>query len=116
MHVAFAKDNSREEHHQPEEQPLFWKGTGPEKKSLRYLSFVGNPVAMADLIRDEKEVDSAWLKQRKRWSTIGKYGRGEKKLQLHFILVKADIWGIGKNLLGSEMGFRRSARNKHMQK
>lgn len=58
MHVAFARDNSREEHHQPEKHPLLGKGTGPGKKKI-YLSFVGNPVAITDSIQNEKEVDSA---------------------------------------------------------
>lgn len=59
----------------------FWgKGQALEKKKIN-SSFMGNPVAITDSIQNEKEVNSAWLKQRKRWSTIGKYGRGGKKPQ-----------------------------------
>lgn len=63
MHVAFAKDDDREEHHRPKEHPIFvfFKKDQALKKNyhLFYLSIVGNPVAMTDLIQDEKDVESA---------------------------------------------------------
>lgn len=43
----------------PKSSPFFDKGQGLEKKNLLRLPFVGNPVAMTDLIQEEKKADSA---------------------------------------------------------
>lgn len=43
----------------PKSSPFFEKGQTLKKTNLLYLSFVGNPVAMTDVIQNGKEVDSA---------------------------------------------------------
>lgn len=78
-HFISIKDSRSSEHHEPEEQLLFEKRQDLREKKKKKSPLVVLSGKLSCLsIQGEKEVQSAWLKQRKRWSTRRRHGRGEK--------------------------------------
>lgn len=98
----------------PKSSLFFKKGKALEKKKSPLLILCGKPSCHCWQFRWERG-RLCMTEEKEGRIHHKKLVKGEN-LQLHFILVKADVWGRGKNLSGSEMGFRRPARKKSTRK